>query len=496
MNVAVNAAESPLLTWVQICEGGEDPRYSDDFSAIRAEVEKLGGNDFERISELGQRILTDQSLDLRVLAYLSLAHTYLHGVTGLHDALRAWHLVLTERWDTCFPERDKARRGAVEWLTNERLPVYLARHVADTAAIPAVLDSLDAFHQAVSDRLGDDAPRLKAVRKWLEGRLEDQKVSAPAAAPAPAIETDQDRPVRSAPSSETSAPSGAIDSDKAEQKALRDLLAWYRSERRYGQLVALGRVMRWSDLTPPPADNGTTRLPPPRPASLNAISAALDRQQWDEALLAAERAFLEPGGQFCFQIQHWAHQAASAAGQSSVAALIERETCALLGRHRDLVRLRFSDGEPFVAGSAANWIESVMAPAAGGGNGAQDGKWEQAAEHATALSQAQGLVAGLAALDEMPTRGRKQRSEQDLLKAELCLNHQRAELALPLLEAVSERLDEHGMPAWDPAFSLRVWRLTQQALRAQEDSEKVREKLMQVTQRISRTDVTAAAAML
>ncbi len=96
----------------------------------------------------------------------------------------------------------------------------------------------------------------------------------------------------------------------------------------------------------------------------------------------------------------------------------------------------------------------------------------------------------------MPTRGRRERTEQDLLKAELCLANQRSELAVPLLESVADRLDDHGIAAWDPAFAVRVWRLLQQALRARGDGDETRHRLDQIGHYISRTDIRAAAAIL
>ncbi|MBA3980836.1 MAG: hypothetical protein C0462_09590 [Alcanivorax sp.] len=496
----MNVMQAPLQTWVQAREDGEDPRYSDAFSALRGEVEKLSGNDFERISELGETVLTEQALDLRVLAYVSLARTYLQGASGLHDAVLAWCWVLESRWEQCFPQRDNARRAAIEWLTNERFPVFLARNSHDGEVVSALTEALSRLHALIEQRLGEPV-RLKAIHKWLEDNAaptpsapaepdsaenEDAQTSPPRFAQA---DTGARSPTHQAPAS------GAIDNDKAEQKALRDLLAWYRAEQRFLELVSLGRVMRWSDLVPPPADNGSTRVPPPRPASLNAVSVALDRQQWSEALLAAERAFLEPGGQFCFQIQHWAHQAAKGLGLRQVCARIEQDTAALLAHHRDLLRLRFADGEPFVSGNAANWIETLMAPA-DSGSGADNDRWPTLGREAEARVADQGLAAGLAFLDEQPAHSDRERVELDLLRAGLALTQGRADLALPLLESVNERIAARDIGRWEPALALRAWRLLQQALRAGEENEAQRQRLDDISQLISRTDITAAAAML
>ena len=499
----MTAMAGELLSLVQQNDGGEDPRYSDAFSQLRSEVEKLSGNDFEKIRDLGLTILREQALDLRVLAYLSLSYAFLYGSQGLSAVLEACNWVLEQRWEACVPQREKTRTAALNWLANDRLPIFLARHETDNQQLSRLDDALREFYRHLSGYLGDAAPRLKQVEKWLQ----DQQASPtapppPSTRPKDAVAEPEPRPtmvnLEQAPVSRpqpASSSTGTVDSDKAEQKALRDLLAWYRQEKQFEPLVALSRVMRWAQLVIPPADNGMTRLAPPRPASLNAVSSALDRQQWDEALLAAERAFLEPGGQFCFQIQYWAHQAANRLGRQPVADCIEREMAALLGRHRDLIKLQFSDGSPFLQGDAINWVEALLEQGQERAADANE-KWQSVAIKAATLSNETGLVAGLEVIDQTPTKGRRERCQQDLLKAELCLAEQRHELALPLLEAVAERLDDHGIADWEPAFALRVWRLLQQALRAADVKDNTAARLEDISNRISRTDITAAATML
>ena len=491
-----------ILTQWENQDPGEDPRYNDTFAQLRSEVEKLGGNDFEKIRDLSHRILRDQALDLRVLAYVSLAYTYLNGVKGLADALSGWCWVIEYAWENCHPARPNARLGAFEWLRNERFPVYLSNHICQRDDVEALEHQLSRFHALLEDKI-DDGPRLRAISDWIaEQKNKQQPAQEEKIQTRENIEDHQERGAKEevkAPAQASTphnvTPAGNIDSDKAEQRALRELLAWYRHEKRYEPMVRLSRSMRWSGLVVPAAEKGKTRIAPPRSASLNSVAAALSAQQWDEALMAAERAFLEPGGQFCLMLQHAAFLAAQGMGLTALADVISRECQALLTTRRDLVKLHFSDGSPFLEGAAANWVESLITDHSNAPVN-DEGVWGQVAVEASAASQNEGLVAGLKVIDQAPTRGRKARSEQDLLKAELCLTDQRHDLALPLLEAVAERLEDHGIPAWEPAFALRVWRLLQQALRAQENNDHAQMRLEQIGQHISRTDITAAAAML
>jgi len=483
--------------------GGDDPRYGDRFAELRAEVEKLSGNDFDKIMALSHAVLRDQALDLRVLAYASLAHVFRDGVKGLQSALQGWCWVLENAWDDCHPLRVNARVGALEWLNSDRFSSYLQNHEASLESLDSLDQQLQQFYTLLDCRL-DEAPRLRSVSEWIK---RTRKTVAPKEHPVP---TDSGRPDseevlssqsptiegvhKSSDPSSPVPPLSTIDSEQSEQKGLRALLSWYRQEAHFEPMVRLSRGMRWSGLATPTSDNGRTRIPPPRSTSLNAVSSAVERQQWADVLLASERAFLEPGGQYCLALQHASYQAAVKLGDTPLADYISRELRALLMAKRDLAHLLYSDGTPFLDSTAASWVaglldvEGTLSP--------QSDPWSPVVQDAAEVSQEQGLVAGLRVFDSTPVRGRKARVEQELLKAELCLQHQRQDLALPLLEDLAERLEDHGIAVWEPPFALRVWRLLQQALRAQPQSEEIQRQLDQVGTHISRTDITAAATML
>lgn len=523
-------ASDVLLDLVSSWQGrpeGEDPRFSEGFAKLRSEVEKLAGNDFPGIREQARQMLQAQALDMRVLAYATLANGYLDGAAGLAEALQAWCWLIEEGWikDTVsvFPARENARISAITWLQQDRLATYLSGQPCDAQAVQALTEQLKRFHGLLEQKLPEPI-RLKAVERWLDNNQvvpstapstvsndrqqamlepaqEPMRENNAAVAPAQAQNGDVETaapvvtPATRPASDNAAAVSLNIDSEQLEQKALRDLLAWYRKEKRFEPMVRLSRSLRWCDLVTPPAEGEQTRVPAPRTSSLAAMQAALSRGDGAEALLAAEKAFLEPGGQYCLAIQKVAADAAAMLGLSALADLIQRETVALLEQQRSLMSLQFADGTPFVDGETRNWLETLLTPASTG-NGESASQWGEVAVQAGVTSNQSGLAEGLKIIDAVATRGRRERTEQDLLKAELCLSNQRSDLAVPLLEALAERLDDHGIAAWDPAFAVRVWRLLQQALRARGEGADIQHRLDQITHYISRTDVRAAAAIL
>lgn len=503
-----------VQTW-QDKPAGEDPRYSESFAQLRAEVEKLAGNDFPRIREQGEKLLSEQALDMRVLAYTSLACTYLEGARGLADALDAWCWLIQHAWIgatvSCHPARENGRVSAITWLQQERLATYLSGQPSDASELAALSEKLDQFHSLLAEKLPEPI-RLKAVERWLDNQKQNAQPSQAVASQPQAESKSQPAtretevststptstptpPASQPPAAPTSGADLVIKSEQQEEKALRDLLAWYRQERRFEPMVRLSRTLRWSGLVIPPAEGNQTRVPAPRAASLNAIQHAASQGDAGEVLLAAEKAFLEPGGQYCLLIQKAAADAATALGQAALAALIQRETVALVERLRGLMALQFADGSPFVEGDTRNWLEGLLSSTTES-HGEEASRWAEVALEAGVVCNQSGLADGLKVIDAMATRGRRERTEQDLLKAELCLANQRSELAVPLLEAVAERLDDHGIAAWEPGFAVRVWRLLQQALRARGDGADIQHRLDQISHYISRTDIRAAAAIL
>ncbi len=500
--LAADAASS-LMNLVETPCGsehcGEDPRYSDNFAEIKQEIEKLSGTDFGRVRELAGAILRREAKDLRVMGYLALAETFENGLSGLMEATAAYHYLLERYWDDCHPRRENARKAALQWLNNPRFQSFL-EHAGDVSltALETVVGNIAAINDTARTQLGDDAPQWTDCRAWLDKQLREQQEQARQA-------RESAQRARQAETAAEAGPSvGEIGSERDLLNATREIITFLRQQGDWPRMAAYARALRWGALTCPPAEDGRTRIPAPRQPALAAIEQALAGQAWQDAWLACEAAFMEPGAQFCMQIQQWAAQAAEGMGRRDVAELIRNETLGLLKRVPELSRLRFENGEPFVGAICEPWIQELLSADAHPEAAATetDEAWVSVREQARGAAKDDGLAAALRVVDGYPTHCGRERVRSQVFKAQLCMDQGRAELALPALEAAAERIEQLGLADWEPDFALQVWRPLHRALAAGSKAsgglpaDEAKRRLEALKAKICRADLTAAAGLL
>lgn len=112
---------------------GDDPGYDDDFQRIRDEVNKISGVDTELICQLaGQLLVTTK--DIRIVTYYCWARLHQDGEAGLADGLELLAGLLQRYGMQLYPQRDRSRKAALEWLAGTR-----------------ILDSLSLFPEVVRE---------------------------------------------------------------------------------------------------------------------------------------------------------------------------------------------------------------------------------------------------------------------------------------------------------------------------------------------------------
>lgn len=480
-------AEPLLMAIATPLPAAEDPRHGERFARIKAEIDKLSGTDFQEVRRLALELLGEEAKDLRVLGYLALAELYHDGLPGLRRVAEAYLAVFEQHWNSCHPRREGARRAALEWLNGPRFLAFCERaaggaSAADAQALAATLAQLSARAEALAGC---------AVWGELRKQLQARRVEAPVAAPVA-------RAAAAAPT--PAAPRSSVCSDADLQQLTRELIAYLRQQGDYLRMLGYARAWRWSVLALPPAQAGRTRVPAPRAAALAEAESARARGAWEDMLLAAEAAFLEPGGQFCLCLQQQAHEAATGMGRRDLADAVAGELRLLLARLPGLTELCFDDGSPFADADCRVWVESLQPrpaePVLVGGS--DEALGELLGEARTAL-QSRGLAAALGLLAAAPAPSGQRRARMKLAQAQLCLEQGRPELALPVLEALAEQIECVALPDWDPGFALEVWQPLARALKAAKGrarSGAMAERLKSLQDEICRADLSAAAALL
>jgi type VI secretion system protein VasJ len=449
---------------------GEDPRYLDAFQLVKEEIDKLRKVDYAMIMATCRDLLTGVTKDLRVAGYHLTAGTYVDGLPGLLDGLRAYRVLLDTFWEDCHPKSETGRLAALNLLGNPRI-VAFAEQKADGAGVDAFKDlqqEIGRINAFLIDKLGEEAPRLTALDHWVGERLKRMESPAPKteAVPDPAAETPAAGAAATGPR--------VVDSEQAVETLTRQIHGYSMRAGSFLQAMAYSRAFRWGKLAPPPNEGGRTRIPAPRASGLAELQNALAGQSLQDVLTCCENLFFEPGFHLLFDLQYQAFQYVEANQRPDLAGFIRNALQDLLQRHPQLLGLQFDDGSPFAGLDCRQWIQQWEAAA--GGAGAQaavapEADAESAAQvidRAMQLAKRKNLTEALRSVQCLPAGNETQRIEKRLTEARLCLAAGKAQMAEMVLAGVQKYILAHHLATWDPDLAVEVLRQRLAALQALE----------------------------
>ncbi len=498
-------------------ETGEDPLYSDAFYLAKEQIELREGNDYEAVLRYARQVLADTGKDLRVAGYYLLAATYVHGLRGLEEGL-ALYCGLMERFGRyCFPAKDNARRNALQWVDQPKLLAYM-----EQALEGAGREDVDRVQAAV-ERFNELAATLvePSPEPWTAPRAVLERARRSAPAPAPAVPAE-DAPAAGAdsgaqedpPADEAGPPAGARPAPAAElgarpaseqdfMRRVRHLLDYLHEAGDFARAAALARAVQWGGLQAPPQQDGRTRIAAPRAAGLAEIRDNLAQGAHEAAWRLCEAMLMEPGAHVSLDLQWLAVQAARGMQRPDLAALVEAETAALLRRLPALPECRFEDGTPFAGGETLGWLDGLR------GQGTvnllekrdSDKLINELVQRAREAA-AESLVAGLAVLGEPGNFSHRDQFRLRMEQAVLCLQHGRADLALPALDELMAEAESRHLALWDAELALTLARHHQEALRqalaeAPETAKgELERRMAEATAAMCRTDLFHAARLL
>lgn len=262
-----------------------------------------------------------------------------------------------------YPQRDRSRKAALEWLAGTRVldslslyPEVVREDAQRTAgALLLVSDGLETEPEA-------SRPELNALYSALESRLMKsggvdavvpQNVGNKAQSPASSYTTEHDAPVLN-----------RITSGQDLLAQARTLTGYLR-EQPDGWLAAhrLMKSLRHDTLSaiPAPDAEGKTRIEPPRADQRAMLKRLYLQQSWLEILEQADSTFSRGANHLWLDLQWYTHQALMKLGRDVLADIIAADLKGLLRRLTGLETLAFNDGTPFADEVTLNWInQSVL----------------------------------------------------------------------------------------------------------------------------------------
>lgn len=431
---------------------GRDPRHGEQFALLKCEIEKLDGNDYERVRQLACGILNSEGKDLRVCAYLALAALRQSGLDGFAEACRVYAGIVSRYREACHPRRAGARRAAVQWLNSPRFLLYLERAADrdDPARLEAANEALDALARGLRALLGEELEPAEKARSWIARRLSE--VRAEQQEKAAAEEAERTAP----PVLPLPAAMAAPASDADLVRSTRGIVHFLRDSGDWLGMVAYARALRWSSLEAPPHADGRTRVSPLRPGAVTEIEAARARGDWKAVFLACEAAFLEPGGQFYLPLQQFTVEASAKLGRVGLEQRLRHELGGLLHRHPSLPELRFDDDQPFAPPACAAWLLSIERaqhqPLPAVEVGGRDASWAAVRDDSVRVARDGDLNEAIKRVDVYPAKTGRTQALVLLHKARLCLDCGYPRIALPLLESLHRTLVEMNIGRWEPAL--------------------------------------------
>ena len=413
-----------------------------------------GGAPWAEISG-GCQVLLRQDKDLKVAAYLVLAHSHLEGAAACASGLTALAVMLREHWQAISPPvaRERGRLAALSWLHEELGHVLGAQ--GDVA--PPIKAALDEAAQGLDETLAAmctlQPPAFIHVARAVAAAQPARAHAPPAAAPAPARQ-----PAAHEPSPSASAPQGEPaplpDADHLVdlgELLLRQADAHLAHAPLHVGALRLRRQGLWLHIEGPPPPVGDVTRVAPLPKELQHKLAALhEGQDWQQLWQTAEAAM--PQHRLILSLQRLSAEAARHLAQGSqdgaASRAIGAETLNLVARVPQLLACRLSDGAPLIDADTQKWL-ATLAPAA------------------TAAAPRRPAPAAAAA-SAAPSEGTtpRQRFLTRLEQAEALAQTQASQVAHAALAALGQQIRALQLWQWEPDLAVRVWAAEAQALQA------------------------------
>lgn len=489
---------------------GIDCRYEPLFEELQAEIDKLGspsatgGINWSRAASLAEEILRNESKDLLVASYFSVARIHSDGITGLKTGLHLFSDLLETFWDTMFPKkkRMRGRVAAVEWWVekSETALEQLNLHSIDATLQTSLLDDCEQL-SALIQELFPDPPAISGLSRIIgsipakettpsseseketvpipqhpvtETKTEQQPEPTPAPAPTaakPATPAPAPPPVEPVPQH----PVGSTDEAVKALESLHDgikraalVLVEHDLSNPLGHRAL--RTAIWADIeSPPQAADNKTLIPAPEPHILSILEDLAANGDWHNLVIAAATHFADYI--FWLDLQRFAAVGLEQLGRPYELAhdAVCQETATFLSRMRGLAKLQFADGQPFADATTQEWCQNLGGSSGGmelgaglvGGEGAS----EETAHLHEAILQTQELVKDkklkeavtLLQNEIKEAHSARQAMQWRLLLVQTLISGKKAEIALAHCEKLLAEAHYYNLEQWEPDQALRIY---------------------------------------
>ena len=495
---------------------GSDIRSEEKFEKLSAEIDKMsspsaaGAIDWEKVLSLSADILANDSKDLLVACYLSIALIRRNGLKGFASAVHVWRDMVTTYWETLFPARKRMRGriNAIDWWVQktsaalrELTPEQWKQE--DIDGLYGDLDTLDTFFR---DNV-DEAPAIGPLMSILGSVLTPVEERTAASAAQPAAPAEPSKQASATPAAPRPAPAAqpVPSGDDPEPlikhaldtlRAASDLLM--QKDPPDALYFRINRTISWMAVTSaPPGHSGRTMLEPPDADIRELLKNMRQANNWKDLLAACESRI--PQYLFWLDLSRYICEALGQLGHAAAAKEIEGLTKVYVERLSGIEKLTFADGMPFADQATRQWLSDIGRTASAGSPSSEDGDAVMAridADMSSAGSLAgSGNIAGAIgqlrdALAHAPSA-----RERFIRQVRLCRflrESNQNKLSWPYFRELVAIIDTYHLSDWEPALAAEAYDIILAGLALADGTEDLKDLRRDIFRRLSLLDPVKA----
>ncbi|MFH1097788.1 MAG: type VI secretion system protein TssA [Candidatus Desantisbacteria bacterium] len=482
---------------------GKDMSYEPEYLDIKNEIQKLTAMssaqdkiNWGTVVEISKEILGKKSKDLNIAGYLCLGLFMREGYPGIKDGLTIYCSLLEKFWDGLFPQRQKARGSAIEFLNQRVGNAIEHRDVSKESSviIQDISELADKLLLLIQERFENPTPSLATLRSALTKQREalpqlpevlPPEVLSPQSTlepvEKPSIQNTQVespvvpviKPVIQSPTSQTE----FID-------IIRQMITPFRGISQMNPLpYRLLRCIKWDIvIVPPPADGeGKTKIPAPRSQVSSSLKDMAKAGNWQGLVDASEGAFQDASGTYWLDLQRMTHTGLVLLGYAQAAKAVITETASFLDRFSQIPGLSFSDGTNFADEETNQWISTQVVSLDQSQlqvEAVSNEKDDKDLQDAFELIKQKNLFGALEILQQGINRQASYTGKfiRRLTAGKYCLQFGKLEWAKALLEGLEEEITSISLEKWDPITCVEVWAALHQCYQKMLSSKQISDK--------------------
>jgi type VI secretion system protein VasJ len=482
---------------------GANVQYGDRYEAIQREIQKLTAAssketsvDWKAVRDLSIELLSEESKDLSIACFLTVALFIEDGYAGARDGLDVVRTFVSDHWEGIFPpiKRISRRANDLRWLIERLAPLVEDREIkaAEVEHLQAMVEASTALGDFSREVLKEKAPPFGELTGPLTARAGDAAELQPAAPPSgegreaataertggtaePESSAPQATPAPEAPKQPKGAAGITIEEGSSAADIRGQMEAVIKPLRDADPLSPVSyrflRILKWDGVSGPPSA-GETRIPGPRANEINSLQALYDSANWAGLLDRSENTF-KAGHIWLLDLQRFTSlslEQLDPRGQDSVAAeAVKDATRELLKRNTALVDCSYAGGIPFASDETRSWLAEISdvedfkvrlarsAPEDGEKAAFEPGDLDEAIK----LLRSKQLTEGMEILQRGIQRAADRRSQfrARLDSARACLDANQAAWARPMLESLQREADTLTFESWEPGWAIELYQL-------------------------------------